>query len=99
VTEVAIERSAGKFDFRQLAEAYRYFGFHVESPPSDDAYIIGNFQSRVQDAPMHEAQMREHLKIIGRHRKSSKILGIAEDCMYTPFSMWNIWIDTEVWQL
>jgi hypothetical protein len=99
VTEVAIERSAGKFDFRQLAEAYRYFGFHVESPPSDDAYIIGNFQSRVQDAPMHEAQMREHLKIIGRHRKSSKILAIAEDCMYTPFSMLNIWIDTEVWQL
>ena len=90
LTEVAIERSAGKFDFRQLADAYRYFGFHVESPPSDDAYIIGNFQSRVQDAPMHEAQMREHLKVIGRHRKSSKILGIAEDCMYTPFSMSNI---------
>jgi len=41
--------------------------------------------------------MREHLKVIGMHRKSSKIIGVAEDCMYTPFSMLNIWIDTEVW--
>lgn len=79
-TEVAIERSAGKFDFRQLNDAYRYFGFYVESPPSDDAHIIGTFQSRVQDAPMQELQMREQLKIIGSHRNSNKILAIAEDC-------------------
>jgi ubiquitin carboxyl-terminal hydrolase 25/28 len=82
-TEIAIERSAGKFDFRQLNDAYRYFGFHVESPPSDDLHIIGTFQSRVQDAPMQQSQMREHLKIIGTHRNSKKILDIAEDCRRT----------------
>jgi ubiquitin carboxyl-terminal hydrolase 25/28 len=97
-TEVVIERSVGKFDYRQLAEAYRYFGFHVENPPSDDAYIIGTFQSRLQDAPMHGPQMREQLKVIGKHRKSSKILSIAEDCVYPPLSMLNIWTDTRVWQ-
>ena len=93
-----MEQSAGKFDFRQLTEAYRYFGFHVESPPPDDAYIIGTFQSRLQDAPMHGPQMREQLKVIGKHRKSSKILSIAEDCMYTSLSMLNIWTDIGVWQ-
>jgi ubiquitin carboxyl-terminal hydrolase 25/28 len=86
-TEVAIERSAGKFDFRQLTDAYRYFGFNVESPPSDDAHIIGTFQSRVQDAPMQELQMREQLKIIGSHRNSNKILAIAEDCKDTLTNM------------
>lgn len=77
--EVAIERSAGKFDFHQLTEAYRYFGFNVDSSPSDDAHIIGTFQSRMQDAPMQAAQMREQLRIIGTHRNSTKILHIAED--------------------
>ena len=84
-----MERSAGKFDYRQLANAYQYFGFHVESPPSDDAYIIGNFQSRLQDAPLHGPQMREQLKVIGRHRNSNKILDIAEDCVCTPLSMFE----------
>ena len=93
-TEVAIERSAGKFDFNQLANAYRYFGFHVESPPSEDAHIIGTFQSRVQDAPMQASQMREHLKIIGSHRKSNIILDIAEDCTNSPM-MYRIVINTE----
>jgi ubiquitin carboxyl-terminal hydrolase 25 len=79
-TEVAIDRSAGKFDLHQLTDAYGYFGFYVDSPPSDDAHIIGTFQSRVQDAPMQESQMRQQLKIIGSHRKSTKILDIAEDC-------------------
>jgi ubiquitin carboxyl-terminal hydrolase 25/28 len=79
-TEVAIERSAGKFDSHQLTNAYRYFGYYIDSPPSDDAYIIRTFQSRVQDAPMQESRMREQLKIIGIHRKSTTILDIAEDC-------------------
>jgi ubiquitin carboxyl-terminal hydrolase 25/28 len=82
-TEVAMERSGGKFDYHQLTEAYRYFGFYVEMPPSDDAYVIGTFQSRLADAPKQESQMREHLKLIGTHRNSSKILDIAEDCKNT----------------
>ena len=83
LTEVAIERSSGKFDYRQLTEAYRYFGFYVETPSLDDAHIIGTFQSRLEDAPKHESQMREHLKLIGTHRNSRKILNIAEDCKNT----------------
>lgn len=96
-TEVVMERSAGKIDYRQLADAYRYFGFHVENP-SDDTHIIGTFQSRLQDAHVHGPQMREQLKVIGKHRKSSKILSIAEDCVYPPLSMLNIWTDARVWQ-
>jgi len=77
---VALEQSAGKYDVRQLADAYRYFGFHVGNPPSEDEHIIGTFQARMQDAPMQESAMREQLKIIGSHRKSKKILEVAEDC-------------------
>lgn len=95
-TEVAMERSAGKFDFRQLAEAYRYFGFKVDSPPSDDEHIIGTFQSRVQDAPVHEAQMREHLRVIASHRKSRRILDVAEDCTSTYSNLTRIMIDTKI---
>jgi ubiquitin carboxyl-terminal hydrolase 25 len=95
-TEVAMERSGGKFDFRQLAEAYRYFNFKVDSPPSDDEYIIGTFQARVQDAPVHEAQMLEHLRVIGSHRQSRRILDVAEDCTSTYSNPTRIIIDTKI---
>lgn len=32
---------------------------------------------------MQASQMREHLKIIGSHRNSNKIIDIAEDCTKT----------------
>ena len=80
-TQVAFERSAGTIDYQELTDAYRYFGLHVKGPLLDDDHIIGTFQSRVQDAPKQEAEMREQLKLIGRHRKSKQILSIAEDCM------------------
>jgi len=98
-TEVAIVRSDGKFDYHQLIEAYRYFGFYVERPPSDDAHVIGTFQSRLQDAPKQESQMREHLKLIGTHRNSSKILDIAEDCKNTPSRMLESRLITKLCQL
>ena len=80
-TQVAFERSQGKIDYQELRDAYRYFGLHVDGPLLDDDHIIGTFQSRVQDAPKQEAEMREQLKLIGSHRKSKRILSIAEDCM------------------
>ncbi len=80
--EVAIERSAGKYDVQQLTEAFRYFGLHMDNN-LDDEHIIGTFQSRSLDAPSQDAQSREQLRIIGNHRKSKKILDIADDCMST----------------
>jgi ubiquitin carboxyl-terminal hydrolase 25/28 len=78
-TVVAIERSGGKVDFQQLSEAYHYFGLRFDSQTDDD-HIIGSFKSRVQDSPMQETQMRERLRIIGQHRKSTKIQDYADDC-------------------
>ena len=81
-TEVAVERSAGKFDVQQLLEALKYFGFDFDHPPSDDNHVIGTFQSRVQDSPLQEVQMREQLKIIGIYRRSRQICEFAENSMF-----------------
>jgi ubiquitin carboxyl-terminal hydrolase 25 len=85
LTVVAIERSDGRVDLQQLSEAYQYFGLRFDSLQTDDDHIIGSFKSRVQDSPMHETQMRERLRIIGKHRKSTKIQDYADDCMRISF--------------
>ena len=86
--QVALERSEGKFDYQQLSDAYRYFGHPAEGSLLDDEHIIGTFQSRAQDSPKQEAEMRGQLKIIGAHRRSKQILGIADDC--TNFEMLKV---------
>jgi len=78
--QVAIEHSEGKFDHEQLAAAYRYFGLQLDGTYTDDDHIIGSFDSRLQDSPLQELEMREQLRIIGTSRRSKKILDHAEDC-------------------
>ena len=78
LTEVALQRSAGRFDLEQLRDAYDFFRLQADAA-LDDEYIIGNFYSRLQDAPVHEKEMREHLRIIGAYRQSPKISAAAED--------------------
>jgi ubiquitin carboxyl-terminal hydrolase 25 len=77
-TKLAVELSEGKFDAEQLTDAYIYFGLSLHSPTSDE-HIIGVFQSRLQDARVHELEMREQLRMIGVHRQSKKIIETAED--------------------
>lgn len=77
-TLVATEYSAGNFDSDQLNQAYRYFSLSPNQELTDEL-IIGTFQSRLQDAAKHEADMRAQLKIIGQHRNSQRIKDVADD--------------------
>jgi ubiquitin carboxyl-terminal hydrolase 25 len=82
-TLVATEYSAGRIDSKQLNEAYRYFSFSPRSEGISDDLIIGNFQSRLQDAPKQEAEMRAHLKTIAEHRHSRRIRDTADETLKT----------------
>lgn len=78
-THIATELSAGRFDAEQLTGAYSYFGLSMQGQQTDDEHIIGIFQSRLQDARLHESEMRERLSIIGEHRQSARIIDFASD--------------------
>jgi A repeated domain in UCH-protein len=78
-TLVATQYSAGNFDSEQLNDAYRYFAFYPRDNGLTDDLILGTFQARLQDSSKHEADMRAHLRIIGTHRHSQRIKGVAED--------------------
>jgi ubiquitin carboxyl-terminal hydrolase 25 len=79
-TLVATEYSAGSFDAEQLNDAYRYFALSPRDDGITDDLILGTFQARLQDAAMHEVDMREKLGIIGKHRQSQRIIDVAQDC-------------------
>jgi hypothetical protein len=74
--EVAKLRSQGAFTMEDLENACRALG--VESTETDEELIIGIFRSRLSDAPRQEAQMREHLRVIGQVRNSFKIKQAAQ---------------------
>ena len=82
-THIATEISEGKFDSQSLRQAYSYFGLNFKGQQTDDDHIIGIFRSRVEDAPMHEIDMRENLRIIGEHRQSRKIVDFANNSLNT----------------
>lgn len=78
-TLAAIEASSDKISLKDVREAFKSFGLDFASSFLEDDIIIGNFQSRVSDAPRQEAELRRALKIIGQHRSSEKIQQVASN--------------------
>ena len=78
-TKAAIEASSGKVSRSDIKAAYNEFGLDFRGPFLDDDTIIGNFQSRIADAPRQEADLRRALSIIGTDRGSSRIQHIASN--------------------
>ena len=82
-TEVVMETSRGRFDTESLNEAYRAFHLSgIEGAVSDED-IIGSFAAQVADAPTHEHQLRENLRIVGVHRNSKRIMDTALNSEFT----------------
>lgn len=91
-TKAAIEASTGKLSSTEIKEAYASFNLDIRNPRLDDEHIIGVFKSRAADAPLHEAELRRNLTIIGRHRQSQRIEEFAansKSCMEQIIMMAN----------
>ncbi|MCJ1311014.1 ubiquitin-specific protease ubp2 [Agyrium rufum] len=81
-TKAAIEASSGKSSFKDVREAYYFFG--IDDPRThDDDNIVGTFQARLADAPRQEAELRRALLIIGQDRSSARIEHIATNAVNT----------------
>lgn len=76
---LAQEYSTGKLDIGQVEDAYRYFGLSSTDIAVSDELVLGTFQARLQDSARQEAELRAHLKTIGNHRRSAKIVEAAEE--------------------
>lgn len=77
-TEVQLEVSKGRFDRERLKEAYSDFDLSIHAPLQDE-YIIGVFESRLLDMPLHQHELRDSLRIIGVWRGSQRIVATAEN--------------------
>jgi len=78
---VATEYSGGKYDMKQLTEAYIALGLSPYPPPVDATFIEECYNRRVQDSsPLAIAELRKHLGIIGQHLSNDRLRDIADDC-------------------
>jgi len=75
-TVCAVELSEGKTSMRDIETAYKYFGFDRYEKLDED-HVIGAFNSRLDDAPKQETEMRQSLALIGKDKKSAKIRDVA----------------------
>ena len=82
-TKVAIEASQSRISLKDVRAAFNEFGLDPRAIHEDET-IIGNFQSRISDAPKQEAEMRRALKIIGQSRNSEKIQLVASQGTLDP---------------
>jgi ubiquitin carboxyl-terminal hydrolase 25 len=79
-----LELSKGLYDEQALWDSYRSFGLDLHDDGSyDDSYILGIFESRLQDMKKHERDLREKLRIIGCYRGSRNIIDTAENAINT----------------
>ena len=76
-THAVIEESQGRFSLTGVQQAYSQLGLDSRGPHLTDEIILGTFQARIQDAPKHEAGMRDLLRIIGQSRSSERIKLVA----------------------
>ena len=74
--QVAIEWSQDRYGEKAIADALRSLGLFGRGDATDEE-IIGNFESRVQDAPAQEPQMRENIARIGHFRNSQRLIHYA----------------------
>ena len=78
--ECAMELSKGRYDSRSLNDAFKSIGLDLmQDQKYDDGYILGMFNSRLEDMRMHERELRDNLKIIGDYRASRMITDTAEN--------------------
>lgn len=75
---LGLENSNGKVYAEELREAHAALGVPMTIPAdADESHIIGTFNARLQDSPAHEAQLREHLRVIGIGLNSRRIIDYA----------------------
>ncbi|EGX46809.1 hypothetical protein AOL_s00097g235 [Orbilia oligospora ATCC 24927] len=74
--QVATLRSQGEFSRSDVKNAYSQLGITTDF--DNENFIIGNFQSRLSDAPRQEMVLREGLMTIGKHLKNEKIMNASK---------------------
>ncbi|KAK6497730.1 ubiquitin-specific protease ubp2 [Arthrobotrys musiformis] len=74
--QVVTLRSQGEYSRSDVKNAYRDLG--ITRDFEDEGFIIGNFQSRIADAPRQEVALREALMIIGRSLKNENIMNVSK---------------------
>ncbi|EXJ77985.1 hypothetical protein A1O3_09144 [Capronia epimyces CBS 606.96] len=82
-TEVVLETSKGRFDAETLDKAYKAFQLRGREGTVSDEDIIGAFTATLADAPSHEHELREYLRIIGAQRNSQLITDTAQNVIET----------------
>ncbi|KAF2459645.1 hypothetical protein BDY21DRAFT_370337 [Lineolata rhizophorae] len=95
-TKTAILASEGKISRKDVDRAYAYFGIEkAHVGVLSDEHIIGQFQSRLQDAaPAQEGTLREMLRVIGQARQSETIKQAASNTIETYEQALN-WLNAE----
>ncbi|KAK6506337.1 ubiquitin-specific protease ubp2 [Arthrobotrys conoides] len=73
---VATLRSQGEFSRTDVKNAYSELGITTDF--DNENFIIGNFQSRLSDAPRQEMALRESLLTIGKYLKNEKIISASK---------------------
>ncbi|KAI9885242.1 MAG: hypothetical protein M1823_002981 [Watsoniomyces obsoletus] len=79
-TQVALLESTGQISQLDIDAAYQYLQI---DPSQDDASVIGAFQARISDAPIQEAEARQHLQVVGTARRSESIKAAATNKITT----------------
>lgn len=91
--ECALELSRGRYDTKALISAYKSMGLDLDDESRyDDDYILGIFNSRLEDMRMHERELRDNLRIIGDWRASLTIRDAAqngESCIHVALKFAN----------
>ena len=78
-TAVVMETSRGRFEVEMLNKAYKAFQLTGREALVNDDDIIGSFTATLADAPAHELELRDYLRIIGVHRNSKKLIDTAQN--------------------
>ncbi len=89
--ECVMELSRGRYDMEALIKAFKSIGLEYKDDSKyDDNYILGMFNSRIEDMRMHERDLRDNLQIIGKYRGSRIIRDTAEngECLSEPLDLY-----------
>ncbi|RVD85020.1 uncharacterized protein DFL_003353 [Arthrobotrys flagrans] len=74
--QVVTLRSQGEFSRSDVKNAYHRLGITTDF--DNESFIIGNFQSRLSDAPRQEMELREGLMTIGKYLKNENIMNASK---------------------
>jgi ubiquitin carboxyl-terminal hydrolase 25/28 len=82
-TVVAMAVSEGEYGQKEIDEAYSFFCIDPDTL-EDDEYIIGQYKSRISDAPRQKAEAARCLGVIGWARNSNKIIAASKERNMSP---------------